>query len=86
LEAATAKEIAVIRHASGVRPDGSRIITVSSDGTGRMWDVHVQGMSVQDLLLEACARLDGVTKLTRHEMRLAGYADSTPEIDVCKEQ
>jgi hypothetical protein len=51
-----------------------------------MWDVHVQGMSVQDLLLEACARLDGVTKLTRHEMRLAGYADSTPEIDVCKEQ
>ena len=28
-------------------------------------------------------RLAGLTKLTREEMRLAGYPDSTPEIDVC---
>jgi hypothetical protein len=35
-------------------------------------------------LVEACARLAGVTKLTREEMRLAGYPDSMPEIDVCE--
>jgi hypothetical protein len=40
-------------------------------------------MVVKDLLTEVCARLAGVTKLTRDEMRLAGYSDSVPEIDVC---
>jgi hypothetical protein len=39
--------------------------------------------SAKDLLAEACARLTGVTTLTRDEMRLAGYPDSVPEIDVC---
>jgi hypothetical protein len=29
-------------------------------------------MSVKDLLVEACARLAGLTKMTREEMRLAG--------------
>jgi hypothetical protein len=43
-------------------------------------------MSTKNLLVvEACVRLAGVTKLTRDEMRLAGYPDSTPEIDVCRE-
>ena len=42
-------------------------------------------MAVNDLLAEACVHLAGFTKLTREEMRLAGYPDSTPEIDVCKE-
>jgi hypothetical protein len=37
-------------------------------------------MSVKDLLAQACARL-AATKLTREEMRLAGYPDSMPEID-----
>jgi hypothetical protein len=40
-------------------------------------------MPAIELLMEACARLAGLTKLTRDEMRLAGYLDSTPEIDVC---
>jgi hypothetical protein len=40
-------------------------------------------MPVQDLHAEACARLAGLTKLTREEMRLAGYPESMPEIDVC---
>jgi len=40
-------------------------------------------MSVKDLLVEVCARLAGVTKLTREEMRLAGYPDSVHEIDEC---
>jgi hypothetical protein len=42
-------------------------------------------MSAKNLLVEACARLDGATKLTRDEIRLVGYPDSKPEIDVCKE-
>jgi hypothetical protein len=40
-------------------------------------------MTTKGLLAEVCARLAGLTKLTRDEMRLAGYPDSTPEIDVC---
>jgi hypothetical protein len=41
-------------------------------------------MLTKDLLIEACARrLHGFSKLNRDEMRLSGYPDSTPEIDVC---
>ena len=65
-------------------PDGSRIVTASGDKTARIWDAHLQTMSVKDLLAEACARLAGLSKLTRDEMRLAGYPDDTPEIDVCR--
>jgi WD40 repeat protein len=90
-DAATAREIAVLRgHTSVVQSaafsrDSLRIITTSWDKTARIWDAHGQSMSMQDLLSEACVRLAGMTKLTREEMRLAGYPDSTPEIDVCKE-
>jgi WD40 repeat protein len=87
-DAVSAKEIAVLRgHESPVlsaafSPDGSRIVTASWN-TARVWDAHLQTMSVKDLLAEACARLAGVTALTREEMRLAGYLDRMPEIDVC---
>jgi hypothetical protein len=40
-------------------------------------------MATKDVLAQACARLAGVTKLTREEMHLASYPDSVPEIDVC---
>jgi WD40 repeat protein len=70
---------------SAFSPDGSRIVTVSEDKTVCIWNVHLQAMSAKELLLEACARLAGVTTLTREEMRLAGYPESMPEIDVCKE-
>jgi WD40 repeat protein len=63
-------------------PDGSRIVTASWDNTARIWDAHLQTMVVKDLLAEACARL-AVTKLTREEMRLAGYPDNMSEIDIC---
>ena len=63
--------------------DGSRIVTASSDKTARIWDAHLQTMAVTDLLAEACARLAGMTKLTRDEMRLASYPDSVHEIDEC---
>ena len=42
-------------------------------------------MPAKGLLAEACARLAGLTKLTRDEMRLASYPDSMAEIDVCKD-
>src|SRR5262249_3462956 len=88
-DAATAKEIAVLRgHADVLRsavfsPDGSRIVTASADETARVWDAHLQMMAVKNLLAQTCVLLAGVTKLTREEMRLAGYPDSMPEIDVC---
>jgi WD40 repeat protein/energy-coupling factor transporter ATP-binding protein EcfA2 len=88
-DAASAKGIAVLRGHEGTvlsaafSPDGSRIVTASADKTARIWDVHFQTMSVKDLLAEACMHLAGMTKLTREEMRLAGYPDSMSEIDIC---
>ena len=72
-------------YSAAFSPDGSRIVTASADKTARIWDVHLETISAKDLLVEACARWAGVTKLTRDEMRLAGYPDSMPEIDVCQE-
>jgi len=86
-DAASAKEIAVLRgHDNSVRSaafsrDGSRIVTASDDKTARIWDAQM--MAVKALLVEACARLAGLAKLTRDEMRLAGYSHSVLEIDVC---
>jgi hypothetical protein len=88
-DTATATEIAVLRGHDGTvnsaafSPDGSRIVTASG-GTAHIWDARLQTMSAKLLLTEACARLSGLVKLTRYEMRLAGYPDSMPEIDVCE--
>jgi hypothetical protein len=87
-DVATGKEITVLRghdrkvNSASFSTDGSRIITASDDTTARVW--HVEAMSAKRLLAEACARLAGDMKLTREEMRLVGYPDSMPEIDVCK--
>jgi hypothetical protein len=41
-------------------------------------------MSVKDLVVEVCTRrLHGLTNLNRVEMRLSGYPDTAPEINVC---
>jgi WD40 repeat protein len=64
-------------------PDGTRIVTASEDSTARIWDVRFATMSAQDLVIEVCKRrLRGMTKMTRDEMRLAGYPDTMAEIDV----
>jgi hypothetical protein len=67
------KEIAVLR--GPYSRDGSRMATASADKIARVWDAHLLTMSVQDLLAQACARLTGVTKLTRG---LASQPDSVP--------
>lgn len=65
-------------------PDGARIVTASVDKTARIWGVHFVMLSTTDLLAEACLqRMRGLTTMTRDEMRLAGYTDDVPAIDVC---
>jgi hypothetical protein len=42
-------------------------------------------MLTKNLLVETCAhRLLGISKLSRDDMRLLGYPDDQPEIDVCE--
>jgi hypothetical protein len=41
-------------------------------------------LSADALVTEVCARqLQGASALNRNEMNLAGYADTSPQIDVC---
>jgi WD40 repeat protein len=89
-DAATAKEIAVLRGhdravaSAAFSPDGSHVVTASGDGNARIWDAHFATMSAQDLLDEACKhRLSDLSTMTRDEMRLAGFLDDLPPIDVC---
>jgi len=86
----TGREIAVLRghqaevNYAGFSPDGRRVVTASADYTARIWDARFLTMSPSNLLTEICARrLAGLTTLTRDEMRLAGYPDNRPAIDVC---
>ena len=88
-DAAVGRQIAALRGhekvvtSAAFSPDGSRVVTASWDETARIWDARIEAMSAKVLLAEACVRLSGMSKLTREEMRLAGYPDSMPEIDVC---
>jgi dipeptidyl aminopeptidase/acylaminoacyl peptidase len=97
---ATVKEIAVLRgherfangspiaydkSTAAFSPDGRRIVTALADNTARIWDAHFATMSTKELVVEVCTRrLRGFATLSRDEMRLAGYPDSTSEIDICK--
>jgi WD40 repeat protein len=64
-------------------PNGSRIVVASEDRTARIWDAPVATMSTREFIADACVQLRGLSKLTRDEMRLVGYADDAAEIDVC---
>jgi len=65
--------------------DGSRIVTASVDKTARIWDAPIATMATKELMAQACLQLRGLTRLTRDEMRLVGYAEDASEIDVCAE-
>ncbi|HUK08431.1 MAG TPA: WD40 repeat domain-containing protein [Stellaceae bacterium] len=89
-DAASGKEIAVLRgHEGGVEsaafsPDGTRVVTASYDKTARLWDVHLVTESTEKLVAEVCThQLRNFGTMTRDEMRLAGYPDDMPAIDVC---
>jgi WD40 repeat protein len=89
-DAAKLNELAVLRgHTDEVRsvafsPDGSHIVTGSQDKTAVIWNARVAPTPTAGLIDNACARLlPGLSKFTRIEMQLAGYSDTTPEIDVC---
>jgi WD40 repeat protein len=67
-------------------PDGTRIVTASNDYTARVWDVHFATIPTKDLITYVCThQLLGTSTLTRAEMNLAGYPDTTPLIDACAE-
>ncbi len=91
-EAATAREITVLRgHEDEVwfasfSPDGSRVVSAAVDRTARIWNTRFAMMPLMELLDVVCMRmLGGLSKLTRDEMRLAGYPETAPVIDVCEE-
>jgi WD40 repeat protein len=69
-DAATAKEIAVLRgheddvNSAAFSPDGSSVVTASDDQTASIWDVHLQTTSAKNLLVQACGRLAGLSRLT----------------------
>jgi WD40 repeat protein len=84
-------------HSAVFSPDGKHIATVpgpaaisplsQSPWAARVWDVHFLTITMKDLVIEDCIRRlrDGQSNtLNREEMRLAGYSNSTAEIDVCK--
>ena len=65
-------------------PDGTWIVTASASAAVR--DIHFAMMHEKDLVNEVCMRrMRGLTVLSREEMRLAGYRDDMPMIDVCDE-
>jgi WD40 repeat protein len=89
-DAITGREITLLRgHKWGVyavafSPDGSRLLTAGGDSSAGIWDVHFAAKSTQALVADVCTKyLLGSTRLTRDEMRLAGYRDDDNQIDVC---
>jgi len=88
-DVATARQIAALRRrgtryvaSAAFHPDGSRIVVASGE-TARIWGASIATMSTKQLIAEVCLQLHGLSRLTRDEMRLVGYAEDAAEIDVC---
>ncbi|NIV75610.1 MAG: hypothetical protein GWN37_12445 [Gammaproteobacteria bacterium] len=78
-EATTGKEVARIKHESGVldvafSPGGKHLATANPDGTARIWLLWPQ-----DLITEACARL--TRNLTEQEWQQ--FLDNEPYRKTC---
>jgi WD40 repeat protein len=64
-------------------PGGNEIVTASPVGA-RIWNVQAATSPAMKLVENLCGTsLVGLTTITRDEMRLAGYSDDMPQIDVC---
>src|SRR5262245_60299105 len=89
-DTATAREITVLRRRGSLvrfaafHPAGVRALGASEDKTARIWEAPIASPPTKALMAEVCLRLHGLTRLTRDEMRLVGYAEDAPAIDVCK--
>ena len=67
----------------GLSHGGAGVVT-AANGVVRIGDIPPATMSAWNLLDEVCQRHSITSsRLTRDEMRLAGYPDSDPLIDVC---
>lgn len=65
-------------------PDGKFLLITHLDSTVRIWRNPVRSPTVEALVGGVCSStLRGFSKFDRDTMRLAGYSDATPEIDVC---
>jgi WD40 repeat protein len=68
-------------------PDGTQLAAGFNDGTVMVWDVRFATMDTDALVREVCERrLPPQAVLTRDEMRLAGYPDDRPPINVCSDE
>jgi WD40 repeat protein len=66
-------------------PDSDALVTLNNESHAAVWDLSALSLPVPDLLQRACRfSLVGATKLSRLEMRLAGYPDSDQLKDVCE--
>jgi hypothetical protein len=89
-ETSTGRDVAILSDGksdvtfASFSPDGSRAVTVSPSKGARIWDLAFKKLSPTGILKEVCtSTLRARSTMTRDEMRLAGYPDSEPLIDVC---